>query len=258
MNVDRVDLVLRFALAAAGQEDPGQQELGPIHLLKYVYLADLAYAERHDGETYTGTPWTFYRFGPWAVDVLGRIESVTESVHAQRRVFAGRDAEERVRFKVLDDHLFAETARDLPPEIVSAVRRAVHEYGDDTGGLLSYVYRTDPMLRAVPGELLHFAAAPAAETAAPPAEPEAPTAKVRRARKEAVRQARVEMQERLAARRRERAAVVVVQPRYDEVFEEGVRWLDSLAGEPVPTLEGGATFSDDIWTSPTRAGRDVP
>ncbi len=46
--------------------------------------------------------------------------------------------------------------------------------------------------------------------------------------------------------------------RYDEVFEEGVAWLDELAG---PTLVEGdftAEFSDDVWDSPARKGGDVP
>ena len=35
-------------------------------------------------------------------------------------------------------------------------------------------------------------------------------------------------------------------PLYDEVFFEGVRWLDSLAGEPVWSEECEITFSDTI------------
>ena len=37
-----------------------------IHLIKCVYLADLAYDKEHNGQTYTGIPWRFYHFGPWA------------------------------------------------------------------------------------------------------------------------------------------------------------------------------------------------
>ncbi len=55
MDQDRIDHVIQLALLVAGREDdPFDRELGPIHLIKYVYLADLAYAERHGGETYTG------------------------------------------------------------------------------------------------------------------------------------------------------------------------------------------------------------
>jgi hypothetical protein len=32
MDIKRVDLLLKYILAAMGQEDPGHRELGPIHL----------------------------------------------------------------------------------------------------------------------------------------------------------------------------------------------------------------------------------
>jgi hypothetical protein len=51
MNINKVDLLLKYILAVAGQEDYGNREVGPIHLIKYVYLADLAFAEKHGGET---------------------------------------------------------------------------------------------------------------------------------------------------------------------------------------------------------------
>ena len=61
----RIDLLLQYALVRAAQEDDWRdRELGPIHLLKYAYLADCAYAERHDGQMFTGVEWRFYHFGP--------------------------------------------------------------------------------------------------------------------------------------------------------------------------------------------------
>jgi hypothetical protein len=53
MDINKVDLVLKYILAAAGQEHYGDREIGPIPLVKYVYLADLAFAEHHIGETFT-------------------------------------------------------------------------------------------------------------------------------------------------------------------------------------------------------------
>ena len=48
-----------------------------------------------------------------------------------------------------------------------------------------------------------------------------------------------------------------IPPRYDDVFFEGVKWLDSLAGEPVQPEEGEITFSNSIWKSPARTVPDV-
>jgi hypothetical protein len=56
MDIKKVDQLLKYILAAAGQADYGNREVGPIHLIKYVYLADLAFAEKHGGETFTWRP----------------------------------------------------------------------------------------------------------------------------------------------------------------------------------------------------------
>jgi hypothetical protein len=83
MDIKRVDLLLKYILAAAGQEDPGNREVGPIHLIKYVYLADLIFAEKHGGDTYTGASWRFHNFGPWAPEVCSRIDPVINEVEGQ-------------------------------------------------------------------------------------------------------------------------------------------------------------------------------
>ena len=45
MDIQKIDLLLQYALAVASEEDDFKnQRLGAIHLIKYVYLADLAYA----------------------------------------------------------------------------------------------------------------------------------------------------------------------------------------------------------------------
>jgi hypothetical protein len=51
---DRVDQLLQYILAVAGQESGWERELGMIHLIKYTYLVDLTYAQYHKGQTYTG------------------------------------------------------------------------------------------------------------------------------------------------------------------------------------------------------------
>ena len=65
--LSHIDLLLQYALLVAGEEDEHtDRQLGPIHLIKYVYLSDLAFAERNDGKTFTGVNWQFYKFGPWS------------------------------------------------------------------------------------------------------------------------------------------------------------------------------------------------
>ncbi len=75
----RIHQVMRYALGVAGNEDEYRdRELGEIHLIKYVYLADLAHAEKHGGVTYTGIPWRFHHFGPWAEEAFCEIKPSME------------------------------------------------------------------------------------------------------------------------------------------------------------------------------------
>ncbi len=87
MDETRVNQVIQYALAIAGGGEFGERELGPIHLIKYVYLGDLAYSERNEGKTFTSVAWRFYHYGPWDAGVFERIEPAAEAVHAERRTF---------------------------------------------------------------------------------------------------------------------------------------------------------------------------
>jgi len=97
MNQERTDLLLKYALVVAGQEDPGNREVGPIHLIKYVYLGDLAFSEGNSGETYTGVPWRFHHFGPWSEAVFERVKAVTQLVGARERRISSAKFGETVR-----------------------------------------------------------------------------------------------------------------------------------------------------------------
>ena len=75
----RVDLLLQYTLLVSGEQDEFlDRQLGPIHLVKYVYLADLFHAKRNNGVTFTGIEWKFYKFGPWSQAVHERIELALE------------------------------------------------------------------------------------------------------------------------------------------------------------------------------------
>jgi len=266
MNAEAVDSVIRYALAIAAENDDWfERHLGPIHLLKYVYLADLAYAESHGGDTYTAAHWRFHHFGPWAVEVFERIELAAIAFGAQiERIGSSQFENDFVRYRLdprdAADRL-SEIERILPAEVRSRVSRAVREFGNDTQRLLSFVYRTRPMLRAAPGENLDFYAVVAEVVPQPGrvAEPEAQyTKKAEKRRKTALDELRSRIQQRL----RERLGRVTVAanpaPRYDEVFAEGQRQLEELAGEALAEGEIEGRFSDDIWHSRGRAETELP
>ena len=109
MDEQRVDKIIQFALAvAACEDDLSSRDLGPIHLLKYVYIADLAYAEYHNGNTYTGIKWQFFKFGPWSQEVHSRVEPACLSIGAVKRLFTYTDGEkcgEGIRWRLEDTAL---------------------------------------------------------------------------------------------------------------------------------------------------------
>lgn len=259
MNIDRVDLLVQYALAVASQnEDWKERELGPIHLLKYVYLADLAYAERNAGATYTGADWRFYNFGPWSSDVHGRIRPALATIPTLERRFgySNDDGEgEGVRWKLNGpaDKVISAIERTIPATIASRLGGFVRKFACDTSELLQFVYRTEPMLRAAPNEKLVFEHAvpvlePAFETAKPLTE------KQRKRLREAAREAR----EKLKARSAPRYVVPEPAPVYDEVFEEGMKALDRDAGQEIVEIEGEVHFDSEVWKSRARNERGAP
>lgn len=266
MNAEAVDSVIRYALAVAAENDDWpERQLGPIHLIKYVYLADLAYAERHDGEIYTRAPWRFHHYGPWAAGVFERIEPAATACGAEiERISSSQFESDFVRYRLdprdAEDRI-SQIERILPAEVRSQVKRAVREFGNDTQGLLSFVYRTRPMLRAAPGEILDFNAVVGHVGPQPGsvAEPEAQySKKAERRRRAALEELRSRIQQRLRERLGRVAIAANPAPRYDEVFADGQRQLDELAGEALAEGEIEGRFSDEIWHSRGRAETELP
>ena len=266
MDAKRIDLLLKYILAAAGQEDTGQREVGPIPLIKYVYLADLIFAEKHRGETYTGASWRFHHFGPWSPAVYTRIEpTITEVGVLVRQIPSSKSEEDLIRYSLVDESLFNQLEPELPFILAITLKGLIHKFGDDTTSLLHHVYHTPPMLGAAPGEPLSFKKETFDEGDQPKVAGhvsefvelyQTPSKKKRKADLKTLKE---QIQVKLAEKKLKKEQTIPSRlPRYDEVFFEGVRWLDSLAGEPVEPQEGEITFSKTIWKFPARTVPDVP
>lgn len=257
VDAPRCDKVIQFALLEAGRQDElADRELGPIHLLKYVYLADLAHAERAGGASYTGARWVFHHYGPWAQEVHARIEPALDAIHASRMVLqSSRFDDDFVRWRLTDDELYDKLEGELPHSVVSAVRRAVKKYGKDTRELLNDVYATRPMRSAAPGaELVLAVAEPTRGASTTQSSPPSLTARQERKRRERLGKAKEDIKAKLAARRSARnlRTPAAQEPRYDDVYEKGLRWLDELAGADGAEVKGEAEFDDSVWDSETR------
>lgn len=255
VDQQRVEAVFQYALAVASEQGV---QLGPIHLLKYAYLGDLAHAEA-TGESFTGVEWRFHKFGPYARAAEERIVPAMVAVRADERFIAYErrdEVRETSRFALDDEDATAlerRLSRTLPDEVTTAVRRAVRAFGSDTAALLQHAYATRPMLRAAPGQvlLLRQRVQRATSLTAPPVEL---SKRAERKREERLAAARVELAKRLERAIAERSKGVEIVPVDDEVHREGMAFLHELS--EVPALDGVVEFPADIWASEWRRGPD--
>jgi hypothetical protein len=237
VHPERIHKIMRYAVGVASNaDDPQRRELGPIHLIKYAYLGDLAYAAAHDGETYTGAPWRFHHFGPWTTEVWKEIEPAMTCPLIRHRSFRGRFQDDVSRWRSEDPELEERLERELPFPVARAVRAAVRVFGNDTPSLLHNVYRTPPMLHAAPEEALDFSTSGREHdfprSGAAPEKAEAPLSKTAQKRRRAAHEdLRRRFQDALRRRQQARSSMVKPRPpRYDEVAVKGQEWLDSCTG----------------------------
>ncbi len=258
-NSTRVDQILQYALLLAGQEDDYiDRDLGPIHLIKYVYLADLAFARRSGGDTFTSVDWQFYKFGPWSNFVHTRIDTALTAIHATKKVFESEyeDRDEWVRWQQSDDYRLDQLERTLPSSITMYLKRDVRKYGKDTAELLDYVYKTEPMLSAAPMEYLDFSSVGLNLTnqkqESQPLRFDELSNKKKKKFSEKMRGLREDIKARGSKSHKKTRVNPVQRPRYDSVFEQGVKWLDSLAGPEFKPGKKTVQFSEEVWKSKTR------
>lgn len=263
IDIKKIDLILQYALLVAGEQDDFvDRQLGPIHLIKYVYLADLAYAESNDGQIFTGVDWQFYKFGPWSQIVNERIEPALFDIGADKKVFPSNyeDKDEWIRWQPVDDTKMPTIERELPFIISSVLRKYIRQFGKYTPELLAYVYSTSPMLLAAPHEYLDFSHLRNKKKNIENDHVITTqlTKKKKKELKEKMRNLRAMSKERLIAKRQEKKFITPpISPRYDNVYFDGIEWLDSLAGPEIPQGKKEVMFSDSLWKSPARRGGDV-
>ena len=257
MNPLHIDLLFQYALAVAAQADDYlDRSLGPIHLLKYAYLGDAAYAKKHEGVAFSGTQWRFHHFGPWSVEAWRRLPEALATIGAQKREYSSQYREDNIRWSLKTAVDPDSLVSGVPVDAALAIGSAVREFGSDTVGLLHYVYRSPPMLGAAPGEVLIFPAQQGeSEEVTDEASPVPPLPVLSRTK---LRRLKNLVKVGLGQRRGPRRVEPDPLPRYDEVFAKGAAWLDRLAGEPVRPEKGVLSISDQVWKSRARGESELP
>lgn len=260
MDIDKVDTIIQYALAVCRcvhDDDWMMQSLGPIHLIKYVYLADLAYAEKH-GKCYTDTDWSFLNFGPFSPSLFSRIHPALQEIDADEKIIPSKYQNDFQRWRIVDyesaESLRNKLEKKIPLEVALSVQNYIKKYGNCTSELLHVVYSTPPMLQAAPGENLHFGdAKKEAHAAAPKDEVKLSHRQIKKKR-HALEEARRCFAEKASQRIKERRACRAAQQiqQYDVVFEKGIAALDALAGPELGDAGGILEFDDSIWKAPAR------
>ncbi len=258
MDIQKTDLILQYILALASEEDEYvHRDLGDIHLIKYAYLADLSCHNR-EGETFTGTRWQFYKFGPWSQELYTRIDTALVQIDAEKKTIQSQFEDDFHRWHLQDRDLADELERRLPVCVSSILKKVIHDHANDTPSLLQRVYLTEPMLRAAPGEMLEFPEAKEVKVRPPKISPQPLSKTAQKKRKAKISEIREKIQARIAAKRDlSSRKKTFTEPRYDEVFIQGVVWLDSLAGESIPQQDGELLIAENIWKSTGRFDPDV-
>jgi hypothetical protein len=249
-DVQKIDLLVQYAISAAAHEEFPHDQLGRIHILKYIYLADLAHAEKF-GHTYTGADWIFYHFGPWCPAINDRIRQAAEAAKIEIYEREGEFGE-LLRFKTRDRGMLERLDSQLPLTVSRAIRKAVRKYGNDTPSLLEAVYLTKPMRMAAPNERLVF------ETLPPPPSQEATLSLSHKQGKRRAEKLRMMKEKVRTWSKREHPPVPYTPPRYDDVFLQGVACLNEQLPSPIAEGEFDLTFDNSIWKSDIRRDDDVP
>jgi len=256
MNKDRIRKLIRYILAEASQDEDWRfRELGPIHILKYVYLADMYFAARNQGQTYTGLQWRFHHYGPWSPELYQEIPDAVKAMGGDIRSFESQYGKDAYRFSLKDDSQ-EDLSSTVPTSVAFLLRRDIQNYGAATHDLLHYVYTTVPITHAVPGDQLDFT------LVVPHPEPEtinsSPrlSAREKKKRKQHIKDIRAKIAEKKEQRRKKR--VRPTPPRYDEVFFGGVEELDKdFDLPPMENHDGVLSVDKSAWGDDWRKNHDL-
>jgi hypothetical protein len=260
-DIQRIDLLVQYAVAAAARAEFPDNRLGPIHILKYIYLADLAHAEQH-GETFTGATWTFFHFGPWCQPIHARIEPAVRAAGFDTLKTEGEYGE-FVRYTSRNRTLRDKLEPDLPISVSRAIDKAIRRYGTDTPALLEAVYLTQPMRLASPGGKLVLGGGEREQAEAPSRMGDAPTpgltAKQEKNRAKKLRELKERVRAELAGSHTPTGAPrAYTPPRYDDIFERGTDALDEQLPSQVESCDFDLTFDESVWDSAMRRDEELP
>jgi len=260
MNKEISKKIIQYTLLTAGEEDDYKSRpLGPIHILKYLYLADLYYASKHEGETYSGIIWKFHKFGPWSNEAHDLIDSSLSEIRAKKYTHKSDYGDDDfIRWSLTDSRLLRNLERSINVGVLHFVKQSIHNHLSDTESLLHYVYLSKPMRNTKPGQSLNFSVYQ-----------KGAQVKVVETKKENISKRKSKLfnkrisEFRSNLRKPSRKDIKRIQTSdlnngYDEIYNLGVEWLNGLATDKISETNLEVSFTDDVWDSDMRKEDELP
>jgi hypothetical protein len=210
--------------------------LSPIRLVKFIYLVDLYNARKNAGLTLTGWKWKFVHYGPFCPESLSVIKKSVEQRFIDAINYESKfDDEEHFLYKYKDD-TEPPIAAKLPFYITGPLQAATKKWASDTYGLLDHVYfETEPMIGAVPGDVLDFSKAKE-----PPKIQEVHMKELSKKKIAEGKQLIAKMKESLT----KEICLKLEQPIYDDFYYDALYYLN---GESLELqIEGKAKIEDSV------------
>lgn len=261
MRPQIVTTLIQFILAEASKNEWPDCELGDIHIIKYLYLADLSHAYRSNGETLTGIQWKFYHFGPYSTEAYMSIEPALLAIGANKKKITTEYSEDFHRWSVKNCFQKMQQHDCIDEISLIEIQGLVKKFGADTASLLHYTYTTEPMLSASPNDILHFPKEKRKHIAHTRSAEVKKTTKQIKKEKEKVTAIKAVFKEKLRKKidelNKKKSACFKI-PRYDEVFFAGVDALEELAGDKIDKCDLVCEFSESFWKSKARHDPELP
>ena len=131
-----------------------------LRLVKFLYLADLYYAREKSGQTFTNLPWAFVYYGPYCGEALREIDNAVKKGLIEEKAYESQYEEKDYYLYRSITEEEPSIGTELPTYMISELKWAIKNWGEDTEGLLDHVYfETEPMINAKRGNILDFSLA---------------------------------------------------------------------------------------------------
>ena len=153
MEKDTIQLIQWIVWHASSYE----LNLTRLRLVKFLYLADLFFAREKNGQTFTKFPWAFVHYGPFFGEAVKEIDAAVSLGLIEEQAFESKyeDKDYYLYRSLIEEE--PTLVSDLPTYVSSELKWAIQKWGEDSGGLLDYVYfETEPMVNVHRGDLLDF------------------------------------------------------------------------------------------------------